>query len=255
MTEPQKTSPKTNRRGLLVAGGVFAAVFGGGALVRRFTDARLSFDPDPRVPGFRRLAGGEFSSGASSPLAGVGSARSRVDDPDEGQVCDWLFPDASGARVPVAYFSDIACPYCRILSKFLDDRRAAGEIDLWLRDFPVFGEASEQAARAGIAAGFQGKGLEMHRSLMGGRQVMGPARLRAVAEALGLDLARFEADMDGEDASTQLARNRGLARAFRFPGTPGMVVGRTVMLGSVSETRLDAVIAAEAQDLPFRCKA
>ena len=45
-----------------------------------------------------------------------------------------------------------------------------------------------------------------------------------------------------------LARTRSLARLFAIPGTPAMVVGRTLLVGNVSGDRLNSLIEIEQAD-------
>ena len=55
------------RRGLLVSGVAVAGVYGGGTLVRRAIEPRLTFEAMPGLPGFRRLVT------AFGPTASVGT--------------------------------------------------------------------------------------------------------------------------------------------------------------------------------------
>jgi protein-disulfide isomerase len=50
--------------------------------------------------------------------------------------------------------------------------------------------------------------------------------------------------------AARIAETRGLARLFGFPGTPSMVVGRTVVTGALDEGRLLALIAREREEGP-----
>jgi predicted DsbA family dithiol-disulfide isomerase len=72
--------------------------------------------------------------------------------------------------------------------------------------------------------------------------------LLRLAEDLGLDGARVRQDMQSDGVSETLARSRGLARAFAFPGTPALVVGRTVVVGLIGPRRLRALVEQEERD-------
>jgi 2-hydroxychromene-2-carboxylate isomerase len=77
-----------------------------------------------------------------------------------------------------------------------------------------------------------------------------PAALRRVAADLGLDVARFESDMASPGVQAELDRTRALADLFGFFGTPGLVIGRTVLNGAVSLSLLRLIVGAE-KELPL----
>ena len=91
----------------------------------------------------------------------------------------------SARAVPVAYFFDYYCPYCRTLSGHLSDF-AASEIALSRHHWPIFGSASELAARASLAAKQQGDTVELHTRLMNTPFRVTPMHLRDISEDVGL---------------------------------------------------------------------
>ncbi len=246
----QKTLRNPNRRGLLLFACATGAVWGGGALVRRWRETQLSYVADPKVPGFRRVEGGEVSSGTGDPLIGLGGGGGAERTPAMGEICTWLYPGGGEGRVPVAYFWDYACPFCRSLSEDLRRLEEAGHIRLFWHHTPVFGPASERVARVLLAAEAQGAGPDMQTRVASGRLRPSLEGLLSLAEDLGLDGGRLRRDMQSEEVSERLARSRGLARTFAFPGTPSLVVGRTVVVGSISATRLETLVDQERRDTP-----
>lgn len=242
---PQKALRNPNRRGLLLFALAAGGVWGGGAVLRRYREARLSFVPDPQVPGFRRIEGGEVSLGAGSPLIGLGGSGAEEVIPPDDAICGWLFPSRTGAAVAVAYFWDFACPFCRPMTRDLQALEAEGVIDLNWHHTPVFGPASEQVARLILAAENQGAGKAMRERVARGRLRPGADALAEIAQRRDVDPVRLADDMDSERVSSALARSRGLARMFALPGTPALVVGRTVVVGLVPPTRLRALLKEE----------
>ncbi|MGC9417650.1 MAG: DsbA family protein [Rhodovulum sp.] len=246
-----------HRRRLLWLGGIALAYVAVSRLpdaVRRVFPSRFDFADIPGLPGFRRIARGDVSAGPPA-LIGLdtGPARPAGPAPDtlRADICAHLFGAAPGpGPVPVAYFSDVRCPYCRVLTPLLLDRAAGVDpaIRLAWHELPLLGETSVLAARAAIAAGAQGAETEFHARLLGLSFVPSPAWLRRVAGEIGIDPDRLVTDMTAPWVDDRLAVSRGLADLFGFPGTPALVIGRTAVLGRIEAADLDRLIALEASE-------
>jgi protein-disulfide isomerase len=157
---------------------------------------------------------------------------------------------APGGVVPIASFSDYNCPFCRVLTERLAALDAARprRVRVTWHELPLLGEASKAAARAALAAGRQGAYPAMHARLMRAGLVPTPAYLAEVAEGLGLDPARLLRDMGSAGIDAALRRSAALADVFALPGTPALVVGRTVVLGAVGERTLARLIERERDE-------
>ena len=216
--------------------------------MRRRQEVRLEFSPDPNVPGFRRVSGGAVSTRGGDPLIGIDAQTVPEETPSMDAICEWLFRPQTSEAVPVAYFWDYACPFCRPLTQTLLALEQTGVISLTWHHTPIFGANSERVARTILAADLQGAGPEMQARIAAGRLRPSPERLSSVAEALGLDAARLAEDTRHASVTESLARSRGLARSFAFPGTPALVIGRTILVGMVSDRRLRALVERESYD-------
>ncbi|MEX5727437.1 protein-disulfide isomerase [Rhodovulum iodosum] len=240
------------RRNLLWLGGAAlaaAALSAGPGLYRRMVPRRFDFVPVAGLPGFRRTAQAEFSAGTAL-FAGLDAGEAPAAAAPGGDICALLFGAALGEAVPVAYFSDFRCPYCRVLTPLLLDLKAAADppIRLVWHELPLLGAGSVLAARAALAAERQGAGDAMHLRLARSSFAPSPGYLRDLAEALGIDGERLVADMQAPAIDRQLAVSAGLARRFGFVGTPALVVGRTAHLGRIAAPDLRRLIALEADE-------
>jgi protein-disulfide isomerase len=94
--------------------------------------------------------------------------------------------------VVVIEYGDYECPYCARTDLLLAGARATRVF----RHFPVISKhpRARVLAHAAEAAALQGAFWEMHDSLFGDQGRLDDPHLWARAEALGLDLDRFEAD-------------------------------------------------------------
>ena len=134
---------------------------------------------------------------------------------------------------------DYNCGYCkRALSDMLDLIKGDPQLRVVLKEFPVLGEGSTQAAQVAVAVRMQDrtggkKYLEFHQKLLGGRPPADKARALAVAKEIGLDMARLEKDMASEEIKTTIAETFTIAEAMGLNGTPSYVIGDEAVIGAV----------------------
>jgi predicted DsbA family dithiol-disulfide isomerase len=250
-----------SRRGLLFGG---LALAGGYAALRHGVPAMrsrrtcLEFTDLDRPDGFRGIAGGETSAGAFDPLVGLDErAEDRSGLPAANvadDLCAALFSDWSGEAdvVPIASFSDYNCAICRITTHRLAGLREVteGTAQVTWHELPILGETSLLAARAALAADRQGAYAAFHDRLLRSPFQPTPEYLDAVAVELGLDRDRLLADMASDAVTQRIARGLALRDLFGFPGTPAIVVGRTVVEGDVDESTLARLIETEREEGP-----
>ena len=118
---------------------------------------------------------------------------------------------------------------------------------------PGLAIASELVARASVAAGRQGLQEKLRRAMMCTPIVADPASIAAVAKSVGVDTDRLARDMASEEVQADLDRSRALADVFGFRGTPGLVIGRTVLNGAVNRHRIERILEDERSQSPLGC--
>jgi protein-disulfide isomerase len=98
-------------------------------------------------------------------------------------------------------YGDYECPYCARLPTL--------PVKLVFRHFPVVSKhpRARVLAHAAEAAGLQGRFWEMHDSLFADQGHLDVPHLWKRAEALGLDLDRFEADRRGDAVAERVERD------------------------------------------------
>ena len=124
--------------------------------------------------------------------------------------------------VTLVEFFDYNCAYCkRAMSDMLDLLKNDGKLKVVLKEFPVLGEGSVQAAQVAVAVRMQDKTggkkyLEFHQKLLGGRGPADKARAIAVAKEVGMDMAKLEKDMASDEVKHD-ARGEFQARRSARP--------------------------------------
>jgi protein-disulfide isomerase len=153
------------------------------------------------------------------------------------------------APVVVVEYGDFECPICKQAAPTvrLLLERFANRVRVAFRHFPL-----EQAhphalaaAEAAESAAEQGKFWEMHDLLFANQGHLTTAKLHSCAEQLGLDMARFTAEMDDHVYTQRIREHQDGARRSRVRGTPGFFVnGRIQDVSFGFEPLFDAVSAA-----------
>jgi predicted DsbA family dithiol-disulfide isomerase len=102
--------------------------------------------------------------------------------------------------------------------------------------------ATMQAAQVAAAVRMQDKTgkkyLEFHQKLLSGRGQADKTRALAVAKEIGLDVAKIEKDMAGDEVKATIEESFKLAEALGLNGTPSYVVGTDVVIGAVGANTL-----------------
>lgn len=150
----------------------------------------------------------------------------------------------------IVLFTDYQCPACRKADRAMLRAVARdGNVRLVYRDWPIFGERSERAARIALAAHRQGIYPSVHHSLMTSLG-FDDADLQGVIERSGGSWQQLQSDLvrHGPSIANQLARNSQDAFALGLKGTPGYLIGPFLIEGALSEDEfLRAFVQARAE--------
>ncbi|MEY1556744.1 DsbA family protein [Yoonia sp. R2331] len=209
--------------------------------------ARLGQDPVTftAIPGaepFRQLDRASALSASAGIFAGLDAPAPQF----TGALCPALFGGNDG--LAIAYFSDVQCPNCPRMEAAT--RAAIGDqpIPLIRHELPLLGPRSVAVAKVFLAAKLQSAGQDIASILLGTPGPITPARLADIADRTGLDHQRWVADIDSATVANHLAQEYGVAARLGIYGTPGTVIGRTVILGALPEHQIAQIIATERQD-------
>jgi protein-disulfide isomerase len=152
------------------------------------------------------------------------------------------------ALVTLVVFSDYQCPFCgRVeptLAQVMDAYK--GTVRMVWKDYPLpFHAHALQAAQAARAAGAQGKFWEMHDRLFANQQSLDPAGLEKHAEALGLDMTRFRAALDGQKERAGALADQQQGATAGVTGTPAFFINGIRLAGALPFESFKAIIDAQ----------
>jgi protein-disulfide isomerase len=146
-------------------------------------------------------------------------------------------------------FFDYNCHYCKgALPDMVKLMQADPNLKLVLKDFPVLGPGSVEAAKVATAVRNQLHGdrfWQFHYKLLNSHGPVGKAEALAVAKEMGVDMERLAKDMESPDVAAGLNEVMHMADALQINGTPTFVVGDEVVVGAVGfdqlKQKLDSV--------------
>ena len=108
------------------------------------------------------------------------------------------------------------------------------DVNFVMKQFPLrqIHPNADPAARASLAAGKQGKFWEMHDELYKNARNLSPETFKGIAEKIGLDAKKFEADMNSDEVKKQVDEELKQGEAASVRGTPSFFIN-----GKVAQNR------------------
>ncbi|MBT9555385.1 MAG: thioredoxin domain-containing protein [Myxococcales bacterium] len=153
--------------------------------------------------------------------------------------------DVHKARIIVTLFGDFQCQFTRDARISIDRLRGAlgDDVAVGFRHLPLdFHSDAKPAAMASIAAQQQGKFWEYAQRLFDNQARLDDATLRSHAEALGLDMARFDADRKSPQLANILVVDKLIADAIEADGTPTLLLNGRKLVGSLDPAVFDMMV-------------
>lgn len=149
--------------------------------------------------------------------------------------------------VTMVEFFDYRCGYCK---KVFDDVQTLlkedGHVRLVLKEFPILGEDSVNASRAAMAVWLHQpkKYKAFHTAMMHNKGALGKDKVLELAKASGVDVDALGGQMNDPEIDKTFAATRNQAEALDVTGTPGFVVGDTVVPGAIDLDAMKQLISA-----------
>ena len=141
------------------------------------------------------------------------------------------------AKVTIVEFSDYQCPFCSQADALIEQVIAANpDVAFAYKQFPLTSihPNALPAAKAALAAGKQGKYWEMHKLLFANQRALGADQLKDYAKQAGVDVAKWEKDMNSPEVADQINAEMKEAQAAEVRGTPTIFVnGKRLQIRSV----------------------
>jgi protein-disulfide isomerase len=149
--------------------------------------------------------------------------------------------------VTLVEFFDYNCGYCRRahadMVRLIDEDE---KLRVVLKEFPVLGPASMEAAQVAIAVNIvaPGKYGEFHDKMLADKAQASADRALALAESIGIDGAKLREAVQNEIVGKTIEEVYAMANSLGLTGTPSYVVGDEVVVGAVGYNELKSKIDA-----------
>jgi protein-disulfide isomerase len=149
------------------------------------------------------------------------------------------------ASVKIVEFMDYRCAHCKNMAPVLQDVLAKTDnVEVIVKQLPIFGGASLIAAKAALAARNQNKCQAFHEALFEAKDPLDKKTIFLIAKKLSLNVAKLKKDMESEEVEASIKANFELSQKLRILGTPAFIVGNESLdkiffiPGATDKTRL-----------------
>jgi protein-disulfide isomerase len=149
-------------------------------------------------------------------------------------------------RITVVEFFDYNCGYCKVAApEVLRIIEENPDVRFVFKEWPIFGAASESAARVALTPAAKAKGLILYKAWMAEKPLT-EAGIDRHLSALGVDPVAARKVAAGPEVGRQISEVRDLAGALRLQGTPAFVVGDVIIPGADMQALRAAIAKAKA---------
>ncbi|MAK80866.1 MAG: disulfide bond formation protein DsbA [Phenylobacterium sp.] len=151
--------------------------------------------------------------------------------------------------VTVTEFFDYRCGYCKIaateMSSIIEENP---DVRVVFKEFPIFGEQSDETAAIMLTDLAKPKTLELHERLMAEKS-LDDAALDRHLRAVGIDPAAARKAAQAPAIQQQLVDTHELAASLGINGTPAFVIGDRLISGADMEAVKAAITSAQAEKI------
>ena len=166
---------------------------------------------------------------------GMHAAMERIAAPTLGQ-----FIGPADAKQVIVEFMDYRCYACRITSAAIDEfHESHPDVKIVFRQVPVMGDISTNEARIALAAGLNGKFIEMHNLLIKREKPVEDAEIDGLAHEVGIDPAKLRTDMMDMAVTREIMVALAAADALKLGGTPGFYINGTLFTSTMKIATAD----------------
>jgi len=151
-----------------------------------------------------------------------------------------------GGRITVTEFYDYRCPHCvNIAPKIIELIKSHPDVRFVFKEMPIFGDTSEHAARAAMAAKQQGKDyLAIYDAFMATHPLT-DGEIDRIAAAHGVDITAMNAADVRKADQAQIDDIAKLAAKLAITGTPGFVIAGDIVEGEDYDALMADIAKAE----------
>ncbi|MBI4817384.1 MAG: thioredoxin domain-containing protein [Deltaproteobacteria bacterium] len=152
------------------------------------------------------------------------------------------------APIKVVVFSDFECPFCSRVEPQLKqlEQEYGKKVQFAFKHYPLpFHSKAELAGVASLAAHRQGKFWPMHDKLFENQKALERSNLVDYAKQLGLDMAKFEKDLDDPELKAWIKSDTEQGSKVGVRGTPATFVNGILVSGAQPYENFKRIVEEE----------
>lgn len=152
------------------------------------------------------------------------------------------------APITIVEFSDFQCPYCAAAVPQINALLKAypTQVKLIFKQFPLeMHSQADLAAAAAVAAQKQGKFWTLHDAMFANRDDLSRQNLLVLAKHAGLDMNRFETDINSTEVRETVVRDVQDGNRAGVEGTPTIFINGQRYNGPITLDMLKPIMEAE----------
>jgi protein-disulfide isomerase len=164
------------------------------------------------------------------------------------------FKGEKNAKLTLVEFSEFQCPFCgrhvrETYPQLEKEYIQTGKVKYVFRDLPLesIHKNAFKASEAAHCAGEQGKFWEFHDKVYAGASDATPPTMKAYAEQIGLDEAKFETCRSTRKYQAQVQADITEGTRMGVSGTPGFFINGRFLSGALSLEAFTKVIDEELE--------
>lgn len=176
-----------------------------------------------------------------------------LDDPVSIPTAGAPYLGPANAPLTLIEFSDFQCPYCVAAIPEIKAILKAypTQVKLVYKQFPLeIHSQAALAAAAAVAAHKQGKFWAMHDAMYANHDNLSRENILALAKQNGLDMKRFEADLDSTEVHETVIRDEQDGNRAGVEGTPTIFLNGQRYNGPIALASLRPLLEAELKHAP-----
>jgi protein-disulfide isomerase len=158
------------------------------------------------------------------------------------------FKGPKHAKVTIVEWSDFQCPFCSRGANSMAEvvKAYPKDVKFVFRHQPLpFHDRAAPAAKAAMAAHRQGKFFEMHDKMFANSKELTDANFETWAKEIGLDLAKFKADLASPEIEKQVKQDSEEGMRVGANGTPTFFVNGRKVSGAQPFEAFKSIIEEE----------
>ena len=174
-----------------------------------------------------------------------------LEDPVDIPVAGAPVRGPQNASVTIVEFSDFQCPYCAAAAPQINALLDAypKQLRLIYKEFPLeIHSQAELAATAAVAAQKQGKFWPMYDALFKIHNSLSRDNILMVAKAIGLDMDRFQTDLNSTDVRETVIRDVQDGDRAGVMGTPTIFINGQRYNGPIDTSDLKPILDTQLKN-------